>query len=34
MIETYFGITLADKVGIFANIPESDYSNFLSQTLQ
>lgn len=34
MIETNFGITLADKVSIFANIPESEYSDLLGQTLQ
>jgi len=34
MIETNFGITIADKVGIFANLPESEYSDLLSQTLQ
>ena len=34
MIETNFGITIADKVGLFANLPESGYSELLSQTLQ
>ncbi len=34
MIETNFGIIIADKVGIFANLPESEYSDLLSQTLQ
>jgi hypothetical protein len=34
MIETNFGITIADKVGIFANLPEAEYSELLSQTLQ
>ncbi|WP_367274522.1 hypothetical protein [Microcoleus sp. PH2017_25_DOB_D_A] len=34
MIETNFGITIADKVGIFANLPKSEYSDLLSQTLQ
>ena len=26
MIETNFGITIADKVGIFASLPEAEYS--------
>lgn len=34
MIETNLGITIADKVGIFDNISESNYSDFLGQTLQ
>ncbi|WP_445309968.1 hypothetical protein [Microcoleus vaginatus] len=34
MIETNFGITIADKVGIFADLPDAEYSNLLSQTLQ
>ena len=34
MIETNFGITIADKVGLFSNLPESEYSDLLSQTLQ
>ena len=34
MIETNFGITIADKVGIFASLPEAEYSELLSQTLQ
>jgi hypothetical protein len=34
MIEDKFNITIADKVGIFGNIPESEYSDFLGQTLQ
>jgi hypothetical protein len=34
MIEDKFNITIADKVGIFGNIPESKYSDFLGQTLQ
>lgn len=33
-IETTFGITISDKIGIFANIPESEYSDLLAQTLQ
>jgi len=32
-IKSSFGIRLSEKVGIFANIPESSYSNFLSETL-
>ncbi|WP_333033020.1 MULTISPECIES: hypothetical protein [unclassified Microcoleus] len=34
MIETNFGITIADKVGIFADLPDAEYSELLSQTLQ
>jgi len=34
MIEDKFNIAIEDKVGIFANIPESEYSDFLDQTLQ
>ena len=34
MIESNFGIKIADKVGIFDQIPESKYSDFLGQTLQ
>jgi len=34
MIEAAFDITIVDKVGIFANLPESQYSDFLGQTLQ
>jgi len=34
MIESNFGIKIADKVGIFDQIPESEYSDFLGQTLQ
>jgi len=34
MIEASFDITIADKVGIFANLPESQYSDLLRQTLQ
>jgi hypothetical protein len=34
MIEAAFDITIADKVGIFANLPESQYSDLLRQTLQ
>lgn len=34
MVEANFGIAIVDEVGIFDNIPESDYSNFLGQTLQ
>ena len=34
MIESNFDIKIADKVGIFDQIPESEYSNFLGQTLQ
>ncbi|MEG4443110.1 hypothetical protein QUB47_34015 [Microcoleus sp. AT9_B5] len=33
MIETNFGITIADKVGIFADLPDAEYSELLSQTL-
>ncbi|MDJ0553243.1 MAG: hypothetical protein QNJ68_02125 [Microcoleaceae cyanobacterium MO_207.B10] len=33
-LETTFGITISDKIGIFANIPESKYSDLLAQTLQ
>ena len=32
-IKSSFGIRLSEKVGIFANIPEASYSNFLSETL-
>ncbi|MEG4442519.1 hypothetical protein QUB47_08985 [Microcoleus sp. AT9_B5] len=32
-IKSLFGIRLSEKVGIFANIPEASYSNFLSETL-
>ena len=34
MIESNFNIKIADKVGIFDQIPESEYSDFLGQTLQ
>lgn len=34
MVEANFGIAIVDEVGIFDNIPESDYSDFLGQTLQ
>ena len=34
MIESNFDITIADKVGIFDQTPESEYSDFLGQTLQ
>jgi len=34
MIESNFDIIIADKVGIFDQIPESEYSDFLGQTLQ
>jgi hypothetical protein len=33
MIESNFGIKIADKVGIFDQISESEYSDFLGQTL-
>jgi hypothetical protein len=33
MIEANLGITIVDEVGIFDSIPESDYSDFLGQTL-
>ena len=33
-IKTNFGITIAEKFGIFANIPEIEYSDFLKQSLQ
>ena len=33
-IKTTFGITFASKVGLFADIPEIGYSNFLQETLQ
>jgi hypothetical protein len=32
-IKSSFGIRLSEKIGIFANIPEASYSNFLSETL-
>ena len=32
-VKSSFGIRLSEKVGIFANIPEASYSNFLSETL-
>lgn len=32
-IKSSFGIRLSEKVGVFANIPEASYSNFLSETL-
>jgi hypothetical protein len=34
MIESSFDIKIIDKVGIFDKIPESEYSDFLGQTLQ
>lgn len=34
MVESNFDIKIADKVGIFDQIPESEYSDFLRQTLQ
>jgi hypothetical protein len=33
-IETTFGITIQESVGIFADIPSLDYSSFLAQTLK
>jgi len=33
-IKTTFGITISDKFGIFADIPEIEYSDFLAQALQ
>ncbi|BAZ52351.1 hypothetical protein NIES4103_50110 [Nostoc sp. NIES-4103] len=33
-IETTFGITIVDTVGIFADIPSVEYSDFLAQTLK
>ncbi|MBO1349382.1 MAG: hypothetical protein EBE86_019230 [Hormoscilla sp. GUM202] len=33
-IKTTFGITIFDKFGIFADIPEIEYSDFLAQSLQ
>ncbi|NET41660.1 hypothetical protein [Okeania sp. SIO2B3] len=32
-IKSYFGISLSEKNGIFAKISESQYSLFLSETL-
>lgn len=32
-IKSSFGIRLSEQVGIFGNIPEASYSNFLSETL-
>ena len=32
-IKSSFGIRLSEQVGIFGNIPEATYSNFLSETL-
>ena len=34
MIEDNLGTTIIDKIGIFAKIPESEYSELLAQTLQ
>lgn len=34
MIETNFGVTIADRINLFANIPISEPSDFLKQTLQ
>jgi len=34
MIEDKFDITIIDKVGLFVNVPASEYSDFLGQTLQ
>lgn len=33
-IKTSFGITVSESFGIFADIPELDYSDFLAQTLR
>ncbi|MBC6474693.1 MAG: hypothetical protein GDA48_19375 [Hormoscilla sp. GM102CHS1] len=33
-IKTTFGITIFEKFGIFADIPEIEYSDFLAQSLQ
>ena len=33
LIKTNFGITISEIFGIFSNIPEVEYSNFLAQTL-
>src|SRR5919199_954430 len=34
LIKTNFGITISEIFGIFSNIPEVEYSDFLAQTLQ
>lgn len=34
IIKTTFGITISEKVGIFADIPEVSYSDFLEETLR
>jgi len=33
-IKTTFGLTISEKFGIFADIPEIEYSDFLAQALQ
>lgn len=33
-IEASFQVAIADRIGIFATIPEADYSKFLAQTLE
>jgi hypothetical protein len=33
-IKTQFGITFAEKIGFFNQIPEKEYSHFLSETLE
>jgi hypothetical protein len=33
-IKSEFGITLAEKVGVFASIPEQNYSQLLAETLE
>lgn len=32
-IKSEFGILLSEKIGTFAKVPESQYSQFLSETL-
>lgn len=34
IIKTTFGITISEKIGIFADIPEVSYSDFLEETLR
>ncbi len=34
MIETNFGVTIADRINLFANITTAEPSDFLKQTLQ
>ena len=33
-LKTTFGITIVETAGIFADVPEIEYSNYLTETLR